>query len=377
MSTTDVSPSELFILGYSGTELPRALRERFVRGDYAGLIFFTRNFADRSDLAGIAAQLAGLGAEYREKARGEQTELPPILSIDHEGGRVQRIKAPLTVWPAMARLAAHPPALAEAVGAAMGSELRALGFNLNYAPVLDVMTNPDNPIIGDRALGTQPAAAATRALALLRGMEARGVRGCGKHFPGHGDTQTDSHLTLPVVRRAAATLREVELLPFAEAARAGVGMLMTAHVVYPEVDAVPATLSRRWLTDILRGELGYAGVIVSDDMDMKALAAEQLKALFRGEILDEGEVVVQSLLAGCDAFLLCHDPGRQARAEAALVRAAATRPQVRARIAESVARLRRFRRTLAWPHPDSAALARMPDAAHQQLADALVAAPSV
>jgi beta-N-acetylhexosaminidase len=392
------SPSELFIVGYDGQSPPDGLRQRFAQGDYAGLIFFSRNFASPLDVGAVADLLDSLLNRYQpspestwtdpEESGDEQDEvagqslarLPPILSIDHEGGRVQRLKAPLTVWPPMAVLAAQPPRVAEEVGRAIASELQALGFNLNYAPVLDVHTNPDNPIIGDRAFGSTAKAASERAMAFLRGLEQSGcLRGCGKHFPGHGDTQTDSHHALPVVPHDEARLHAVELAPFAEAIRGGedragtgqLGMIMTAHVVYPAIDRRPATLSRRWLTDILRGQLGFRGVILSDDLDMKALGGENLAAAGL-TLRDEGDVVIESLLAGCDAFLLCRDPARQERAEEALRRAARDRPEVRARLIESVRRVRRFRATLSWPCPDRVALARLPNPQHQALRERLL-----
>lgn len=363
-------PSELFIVGFSGTELPAELRPRLHRGDFAGLVFFSRNFSAPTDPLATAEFLRATAAVYQPTLPHRQG-LPPILAIDHEGGRVQRLKAPLTVWPRMERLRPHPPALAEQVGRAMAVELAALGLNVNFAPVLDVNSNPQNPIIGDRAFGETAAAVSARALAFLRGLESHGgLRGCGKHFPGHGDTETDSHLTLPVVRRDEAALRAVELAPFADAVRAGIGMLMTAHVVYPAVDSRPATLSRRWLTEILRGELGFSGVIVSDDLDMSAVTAEQLG------LPDDSEVVVEALLAGCDAFLFCRDADRLQRAEAALQAAARRDPQVRARIAESAARLRAFRQTLGWCQPDPTVLRGLPQPAHQRLSERLLQPPS-
>lgn len=362
--------SELFIIGYDGTALPEPLRSRYSRGDFAGLIFFARNFADLKDVQQIAEQLDEIGRLYR--APGALAKLPPILSIDHEGGRVQRIKRPLTVWPPMAHLADKPAEVAEEVGRAVARELGCLGLNLDFAPVLDVHTNCENPVIGDRAFGTTPEAVSERALAFLRGLEAEALpggkmRGCGKHFPGHGDTATDSHYTLPVVHHPEERLRSVELLPFAAAVKAGIGMLMTAHVVYPAIDTRPATLSQRWLQGILRGELGFSGVILSDDLDMRALSPEHLSGFDANGAA--GEIVVESLLAGCDAFLLCRDLDRQARAEEALRRAAASRPEVRARLCESAERLRRFRATLRWPACDRDFLTKLPCLEHQFLAE--------
>jgi beta-N-acetylhexosaminidase len=236
----------------------------------------------------------------------------------------------------------------EAVGRAVGLEIAALGFNVDYAPVLDVHTNPANPIIGDRAFGSEPGPTAAQALAFWRGLESAGVRGCGKHFPGHGDTATDSHLDLPRVEASEPRLRATELAPFAEAARAGVPMLMTAHVVYPAIDDAPATMSRRWLHEIARDALKFEGVIVSDDLDMKAVSE-------RWPIRD---VVVKSLAAGCDCFLACRNPAIQAEAEAALEGAA--------RLDEAAARVRAYRATLR--RPDATDWRALPLATHETLA---------
>ena len=169
--------------------------------------------------------------------------------------------------------AAGTPRARPAVGRALGEELAALGIGWNFAPVLDVHTNPANPVIGNRAFGTTPEAVARQALAFWRGLRGAGLVGCGKHFPGHGDTRTDSHHELPVVAHDVDRLRAVELAPFAAAARAGMEAFMTAHVLYPALDPDrPATLSRRIATDLLRGELGFRGVLVSDDLGMKAVA---------------------------------------------------------------------------------------------------------
>ena len=327
-TTFDQRSGQLLLVGFEGKVAPPALLERIAAGRVGGVILFTRNLGEPAEVASLNAAL---------QAATPAGDPPLIISVDQEGGRVQRIRAPNTVWPAMSRVGAQgDEAYTAAVGRALGGEIASLGFNVDYAPILDVHTNPDNPIIGDRAFGTEPRAATAQALAFWRGLESSGVRGCGKHFPGHGDTATDSHLELPRVDHGEPRLREIELAPFAAAARAGVPMLMTAHVVYPAIDARPATMSRRWLTEILRGELGYRGVVVSDDLDMKAVA----------DRYPVEETVVQGLLAGVDCFLACRDPEVQARAEAALDRAIADDATARARYEESVGRVRAFRATL-------------------------------
>lgn len=314
---------ELLVVGFEGKTAPPDLVERIAAGRLGGVVLFARNLGTPDEIAALTRALHAAAP----------ADGPPLLvSVDQEGGRVQRIKQPLTLWPPMARVArVGDAAYTEAVGRAVGLEIAALGFNVDWAPVLDVHTNPHNPIIGDRAFGSDASVAAAQALAFWRGLESAGVRGCGKHFPGHGDTAADSHLELPRVDGDEARLRAVELPPFAAAARAGVPMMMTAHVVYPAIDDAPATMSWRWLQEILRQELGYDGVIVSDDLDMKAVA----------ERWPTREVVQRSLAAGCDCFLACRDPRIQAEAEAALAE-----PALRPRLETSAARLRALRQSL-------------------------------
>jgi beta-N-acetylhexosaminidase len=272
-------------------------------------------------------QVAALTAGLRQAAPAGR---PLIVAVDQEGGRVQRLRAPATEWPPMAAVGRRNQIrLTYGLGRALAGELRALGFTLDFAPVLDVHTNPQNPVIGDRSFGADPALVSEHGLALMRGLHDGGVAACGKHFPGHGDTAKDSHLDLPVVAHDEARLRAVELAPFAAAAAAGIPMIMTAHVVFPALDAArPATLSPRIL-GILRDELRYGGVIVSDDLEMKAVA----------DRYGIEELVVESLRAGCDAFLICHQAELQDRALEALVAAAERDSAIRARLAQAAARV--------------------------------------
>jgi beta-N-acetylhexosaminidase len=306
-------------------------------------------------------------AELCAALRGAAPAGAPLLTcVDQEGGRVQRVRAPATEWPPMAALAHHPPEVARQVGRALGEELAALGLTLDFAPVLDVHTNPQNPVIGDRALGPEPEVVAERGAQLLQGLHAAGVGSCGKHFPGHGDTLLDSHLDLPVVGHDEARLRAVELVPFARAVAAGVPMIMTAHVVFPALDALPATLSPRVLR-LLRRDLGFDGVIVSDDLEMKAVA----------DRYGIEELVVRSLQAGCDAFLVCHRADLQERAREALVHAAEQDAGTRARLEEAAGRMAVLRRRFAAARytPPADLRARLGTAPHRALAAQLAAAP--
>jgi len=343
---------QLLSVGFDGPEAPAELLNRIARSEVGGVMLFRPNIVEPVQVAELVRTLR----------TASPAGLPLAVSVDQEGGLVQRLRQPLTVWPDMFSVAAAgDPARTEAVGRALGDELAALGIGWNFAPVLDVHTNPANPVIGNRAFGVTPGAAATHALAFWRGLRAAGVLGCGKHFPGHGDTQTDSHLDLPVVIHDDARLRAVELAPFAAAVAAGVSAIMTAHVMYPAWDAqMPATLSRRIAREILRGDLGFSGLLVSDDLGMRAVAD-------RWPI---EELVVQSLLAGVDHFLVREPLARQEAALAALVRAAETRPEVRERVQESAVRGSRFKAQLSprMPAERDELLARLGTPEHRALA---------
>ena len=261
----------------------RSLAREFGLG---GVTLFARNIEAPEQVAELAYDLQSLS-----------TELPLWVAVDQEGGRVARLRAPFTEWPPMAVLGRSGDAdLAYRFAAALASELRAVGISLDYAPVLDIHTNPKNPVIGDRALADTADAVARLGAAIVRGLQENGMAACGKHFPGHGDTSVDSHLDLPIVEHPPDRLRRVEFVPFREAIRAGVATIMTAHILVPSLDEEkPATLSRRVVYDLLRDELNFEGVILSDDLEMKALARSYSVA----------EAAVQAILAGCDAVLIC------------------------------------------------------------------------
>jgi beta-N-acetylhexosaminidase len=261
-------------------------------------------------------------------------DAPLLTTMDQEGGTVQRVRAPATQWPPMlAHDGFAAPAdveLAADVGAALGRELAALGVDVDFAPVLDIHTNPANPVIGERAFGRFADTVARRALAFARGLEAAGVLPCGKHFPGHGDTATDSHFELPRIDHAWSRLESVELAPFAQAARAGMPMIMTAHVVFAAIDPdQPATLSPRVIGEVLRKQLGFTGVVISDDLDMRAIV----------DHIGAAEAAVRAVRAGCDALLLCRDEVHQREARELLIKEGERDSELRRRIGESAARI--------------------------------------
>jgi beta-N-acetylhexosaminidase len=294
---------QLLIAGFNGEQLPVELKSIANEFGLGGVILFARNVAEAEQVAELSGEAVRL-----------VPELPLWVSVDQEGGRVARLKAPFTEWPPMATLGrSGDPALAERFARALGAELRAVGVSLDYAPVLDIHTNPKNPVIGDRALADEAELVSTLGSVIIRALQGEGVAACGKHFPGHGDTSTDSHLELPLVEHPPDRLRAIEFAPFRAAIAAGVATIMTAHVFVPSLDDTrPATLSRRVVSDMLRHELGFEGVIISDDLEMKAVASTYAVPA----------AAVMAIEAGCDALLICSgDHAAQSAALEALVHA--------------------------------------------------------
>ena len=280
---------QLFMVGIPQPALDPPTRRLLLDLRPGGVILFGRNYSDPETLAVLCQQLHGLNPAN-----------PPLIAIDHEGGRVHRLAAPFTHFPPARRLlqndAPQPVEAAYRVGQAMGRELRAVGIDINFAPVLDVLTNPANAVIGDRAFSAQPQQVAALGSAFAGGLREAGVIPCGKHFPGHGATQIDSHQDLPSDERAACLLEQTDLLPFRRVCAEQIEMLMTAHVVYPAFDPTrPASLSGPIITTLLRQRLGFDGVVVSDDLEMGAIvrhrSVEQAAAL--------------ALVAGADLLLVC------------------------------------------------------------------------
>jgi beta-N-acetylhexosaminidase len=294
------------MVGFDGCEAGADVK-RLIRDFGAGsVILFGRNVAEPE-------QVAELVRELQSVARDAGHSLPLLIAIDQEGGRVARLRAPWTLWPplrAMGRLDSEQ--LANQMGAALSAELAACGIRCDFAPVMDVDTNPKNPIIGDRSFGDDPALVGRLGAAMIRGLQEGGVAACAKHFPGHGDTDVDSHLSLPAVDHERSRLDSVELPPFRAAITAGVATIMTAHVVVRGLDeGLPATLSPVVIETLLRGELKFEGVIVSDDLEMKALA----------DHWRFGEAAVLAARAGCDLLPVCRSPDAQVETIEALVRA--------------------------------------------------------
>ena len=275
-----------FMLGFDGDSLPGKLTEYLARG-LGGVVLYQRNFNS-------AQRLRDLTLAIRQAAGR-----PVLIGIDQEGGTRFSLREPFTAWPSPVDLGRLGDVKsAEQVARAMATELRAVGCNLNFAPMLDLHTNPESPVTKDRSFGSDPNLVARMGAAFDRGLRSGGVLSCAKHFPGHGDAAVDPHLDLPVFAGTMERLESAELVPFAAAVAAGVPLIMTAHILLPQIDPEnPASLSRKMLDGVLRRRLRFNGVILADDLGMGAIAKRY----------GPGEAAVQTLRAGTDVAMLCHD----------------------------------------------------------------------
>lgn len=283
-------PGQLLFAGFEGQRVPGEMLEWIGQGRLGGVILFARNLADPSQVRALVRTLTDAAPD----------DVPLTIAIDQEGGRVQRLRDPWTEWPPMRRIG--DVADLETTGRvadALAVELLDLGIGLDLAPVVDIDTNPANPVIGDRSFGRTAAEVVRHSVTMIERMQAQGLAACAKHFPGHGDTVLDSHLALPKLQHDLHRLREVELVPFHAAAQAQVATMMTAHVVFESIDPKrPATLSPDVMA-LLREEIGYQGLVLSDDLEMKAVA-DHYKPV---------EMVSGALRAGVDVILACRDLG--------------------------------------------------------------------
>lgn len=275
------------ILGISGTTLSDDDKRALSELKPIGVIFFAKNFLDGTPYQVWLESFKQLIDQIRQYAERDSM----FTSLDHEGGRVVRTPLPITRFPYAYLLRSHSRQVAQATAV----ELKSLGINLSWAPVADIFSHPQNPIIGPRAFGTTPETAAQGAREYFLGLQESGILGCAKHFPGHGDTSKDSHIELPTLNLTLDDLRNRELIPFKALIEVQVPLIMTAHILFPKIDPdVPATLSQPILHHLLREELGFEGVVVSDDLDMKAVS----------EMFIQPGTVARAFRAGCDLFIV-------------------------------------------------------------------------
>jgi beta-N-acetylhexosaminidase len=289
--------SQMFLVGVPGTELSPASREFLEDYQPGGIIYFAHNYETPALVAEMSEEI--------QSTRDRQRNLPLFISVDHEGGKVQRFRKQFTHFPEPVEIGdIGSPKLAFMVAEVMAKELRAVGVNLDYHPLCDIHTRASNPVIGRRAFGMDDELVSKMASAMVRGFVANGVISCVKHFPGHGDTTVDSHYELPKVNEPWDDLMKRELKPFIRAIKSRVDMIMTAHILNSALDPIyPATLSMSTITQRLRKELRYERLVITDDMQMDAVAKH----------FGEEDMIALAINAGCDVILYRHEEkGRKA-----------------------------------------------------------------
>lgn len=335
------------MIGFDGHRVSKELKEIVLHYCIGGIILFSRNIEDPVQLANLCNDLQVLSPD-----------IPLFISIDQEGGRVSRLKEPFTQLPP-ARFfgrslererdtGAESPRerrriveIVNNLGRIIARELRSVGINMNLAPVLDTNTNPNNPVIGDRSFGSDPCMVSTLGNAFMEGLRENGVIATGKHFPGHGDTDCDSHKQLPVVQHDVERLERIELRPFIEAIGIGLETIMTAHILYPAWDPLmPATLSERIVKELLRKTIGFEGLILSDDMEMDAIA--------RNYSIEKA--TVNAVKAGVDVIIIGSDLEKQEGAVQSVLKAVDEGVLSETRIEESVERIKRLKNKYLLPY---------------------------
>lgn len=281
---------QLFIIGFNGLELSNETSAFISQANIGGVILFGPNYESPAQTAELTHQIQECRAE-----------LPLWVAVDHEGGRVQRFRKGFTRIPDAASIGAmDSPKLAFEIAELMAKELKAVGVNLNFCPVADIHTNPKNPVIGNRSYGTTEDRVSRMVTAMVRGHLIGGVQPCVKHFPGHGDTSVDSHLALPRVDTPLEVLLEREFKPFQKAFKSRCAMVMTAHVLMSRIDSeLPATLSKKVMREVLRDQLRYNRVVISDDLEMKAIT----------DHYGPDEAPRMAIEAGCDLLIYRTEAG--------------------------------------------------------------------
>lgn len=352
---------QMLLCGFEGTEATDQLKALIAEHHIGGVIYFARNVEQTGQVAELSEQL--------QQIAEQSGTLPLWVSIDQEGGMVARITEGVALMPGQMALAAGAIGLKDGGDAVYeaalisGKELRALGINLNFAPVLDVNNNPDNPVIGVRSFGESAELVAEFGHRSVQGFQDANVVATAKHFPGHGDTSVDSHLDLPTIIHDQARIRSLELVPFIRAIEGGVDAIMSSHIYFPafESEKLPATLSKSVLSGLLREELGYAGVIMTDCMEMNAIA----------EHYGTVAASVMAIEAGADLVLISHRLDRQIGAIDAIEQAVKEGRLSESRIDASVARLLALKERRGLLVPQSGSAAEVGTAEHRAVAQRL------
>lgn len=279
---------QLVIVSFETTEVDTKTEAWLRTNKIGNVIVYAKNIENAEQATSLTGQL--------QKTIRNATQIPAFIGIDQEGGMVNRVREGVTIFPSPMAIAAGRHENLYSLAWSMADELSGMGFNMNFAPVLDVSSNPDNPVIHLRAYGDDPQAAANFASIWIKGLQEGGMVSVAKHFPGHGDTSEDSHFALPKVNKTLDELKAMELIPFEAAIHSGVSAIMTSHILFPKIEKekIPATLSKTIVTDLLKEELGYNGIVISDSLQMDAIQAHYGMA----------EAAVKAIQAGVDMLIL-------------------------------------------------------------------------
>ncbi|MGX6978341.1 beta-N-acetylhexosaminidase [Vagococcus elongatus] len=344
---------QLFVVGFDGTTMTESLKQLIHEYHIGAVILFNRNI-------GTLEQLKQLTEDLQKEAKNAGYSEPMLICLDQENGVVRRIDDLLTRFPGGMTLAATGETdISTNVYKASAKELASCGINWNLAPVADVNNNPENPIIGVRSFGDNPQKVADLVVASMKGMQAGGVISCLKHFPGHGDTQVDSHLSLPIIDKSQEELEKTELVPFKAGIKNHCDTIMISHIQFNSVDGRPASLSHKMVTGLLREQLGFDGVVTTDCLEMDAIA----------KTVGVQEGCYQALLAGCDFLMVSHTLAEQIAAMEYISEKIADKELDVSRVHASIDRIRQLKeRYVSW-EDEPITLTVSEKENHQHLAD--------
>ncbi|WP_338448354.1 beta-N-acetylhexosaminidase [Niallia oryzisoli] len=317
---------QMILAGIAGTTMDENAKNLISQFHVGGIIFYANNFETPEQTVQLVNQLKA----------GNTSNLPLFLSVDQEGGRVTRLPGGLANFPPNSQIGqVNNPEFSYKVGTLLGRELKEFGLNLDFAPVLDINSNPNNPVIGDRSFGKNSEIVSNLGIQTMKGIQSQNVIPTIKHFPGHGDTSVDSHLELPIVNKSLKELQELELIPFERAIDQGADVVMVAHILLPELDQTnPSSMSKAVMTDLLRNQLRFNGVIITDDMTMGAIT----------EHFDIGQAAVESVKAGSDIILVGHDYNNVVKIISSLKNAVQNGEISEQRLNESIERIIQLKR---------------------------------
>nr|WP_304218183.1 beta-N-acetylhexosaminidase [Fredinandcohnia onubensis] len=317
----DEKIGQLIFAGISGTKMSQNMNQLITKYQVGGIIFNGDNLVSPKQTVNYLNQIK----------QANEGNIPLFIGVDQEGGRISKLPGGLINFPTNLEIGKiNDPTLSYEIGKTLGNELNAFGFNVDFAPVLDVNSNPDNPVIGNRSFSSNPEIVSSLGIQTMKGLQSQSIISAVKHFPGHGDTHVDSHLELPKVEKTREELESLEFIPFHKAIKEGADMVMVGHILVPALDKTyPSSMSKTIITDILRNDLGFNGVVITDDFFMKAITNDY----------DIGEAAVQSIKAGSDIIMVAHDYNSVVQVHNAIKKAVENGEIPEKRIDESVARI--------------------------------------